>query len=136
MTNYKPIHASVSIGHTHQHVVKQDETLVILQANDAITAASQSMLKGNTDYSVTTGKTFYAVEIIIIAGTVNGNFDLFSGDTADATTTQMIETVFVTPVNGPYYLPVDFTISAGKFVTITINTGVAVYTLFLVGYEK
>ncbi len=137
MPNYKP-KGITTVGHYHKHAIQSDETVVVLTVESPQTAQSKSMIDiGSTDYQVTSGKTFYAVELIFNNEAVASNLILYEGDTADATTLQKWTWQQSSLIGAPLQsVPLNFTVASGKFVVCTIGTASSYRTAIVIGYEK
>ncbi len=133
--NYKPNYRD-RIGTTVTHIIQNNEKLVILHAFQPYAVAAQSMQDGstNSDYTVTTGKTFHAVSMVY-GGGLASSFQLYSGDTADAKTTAISNERHTSPVNHTIDVPVHFTLASGKFLTVDVVSGTTMLVLTISGYE-
>jgi len=136
LVNYKPRFLD-SIGTIHQHVIQSGEKLIVLHSITPWVVAAQSMEDTSTatDYVVTSGKTFHAVEMVCFAiDAASGSFVLYSGDTADAKTARVGGTKYLTIWNDNH-IPLNFTIASGKYLTIDALQLNKIHSIQLVGYE-
>ncbi len=137
MTNYKQ-HDYPTIGTYHQHPILPTEDICFLQAFEPWTAVKQSMVKMGTtpaDYQVPTGKTFHAVELVIVQRAISANIYLYEADTADAITLQKAYVLSNHTAQTVFSVPLHFSIASGKFLTHWVTVANAYYSCILMGYE-
>ncbi len=138
MGNYKnPLHTLLGFpdgGILHQIGSGKTPTLLFDRVANATTADGFLKHKTGTIYSVTAAKTFTACGLAVYLDTTTaGDLVISTGDTEDAETATVFNCQLIGVV-GWLYIPVNFTIAAGKFITYNLS-GAGVEMIELVGYE-
>jgi len=139
MPNYKRLNLP-TIGQIHQHPLKDGEKLVILygQTPWVIGALALHDDEGVADYIVTTGKTFYAVEMFANKHGATCGFSIYQADTADAKTLRKTLDIYnqTGGTEVDIRCPLNFTIASGKYVTFDVLASNGYRTFCILGYEK
>ena len=116
--------ATALVAQIPYHAIKIETGEKVYQVRhssiSAASAASVELINDTVDYQ-TTG-TARAILIIISSGTVT-DFEVFEGDSANATTTSLEDFGNVSMANGRYMTTKVLTLAASKYLTVKANTG-------------
>ncbi len=134
MTNYKQ-HDYDTVGTVNQHILKNDEKLVILYFNVNGGTTAKSLFDTSTEaiYQVPSGKIFTCVGFDTITTQTYSVVTISQGDTADAETLTKHITNATQTITKIQFI-VNITFASTKFITVKAGA-TSVQTFYMYGYE-
>ncbi len=135
MTNYKPFHENITVAGYTVPVPPSGVSIHLVEKNNAGTANDSFEEIDGTVYQVPSGKKFVLLGVSInVIGTGGGNFVIYEGATANATTTTKLSTTIPTEtLRYQIFVNGNYTFASSTF--IVHNGNVDTGFLDLYGYE-
>ncbi len=136
MANYKENIADVEIPFGTSHVIKGDETLIMITSSVLGSTSTTAFIRVNTNttYQVPSGKTLQIHLLYVFALAVQSNCQIFQATTSLGTTVPKI--LYSLPGSIDYItIPTDLSIAEDMFVTHKANAA-GIQNVIAVGYER